>query len=319
MKSKSVITYSTVHRTWSTSLSRLAVGVSLTLAAVIMFSVVGSFYLAGYLIDQRTLMITRHNEVTWNYKDAIRVNSHLKANIYELSRENDAKDYMLESSEVVSYMLKQKKTNNIFTKELVSYAPILPAVGDKMEAIFDDVSHRLLVLYALPSGKPLEEDTYVSSGFGPRVHPLSNSFQFHEGIDIPVSIGDPVLSSTDGTVTFAGRKVGYGITVKISHRFGFGTLYAHLDKALVKRGDIVKKGQIIAEAGNTGISTGAHLHHEITYLGKPVNPYHFHNWNLANFDTLFSKYKNIQWQQITEALQTEAQAKAKLSSLKALN
>ncbi|MCH9665584.1 MAG: hypothetical protein K0U41_07005 [Gammaproteobacteria bacterium] len=64
MKSKSVITYSTVHRTWSTSLSRAAVGVSLALAAVVLFSVVGSFYLAGYLIDQRTLMITRHNEVT---------------------------------------------------------------------------------------------------------------------------------------------------------------------------------------------------------------------------------------------------------------
>lgn len=319
MRSKSVITYSTVHKTWSTSLSKLAVGVSLIFVTVMLLSMVGSFYLAGYLMDQRSMMLANHNEVTWSYKDALRVNSHLKSNIYALSREIDVKDSLLESSDVVAYMLKQDKANGVFTKQLVSYEPLLPSVKDKMEEIFEDVSQRLQLLYNLPSGKPLIIDSYLSSGFGPRRHPISDRFQVHEGIDMPLRIGDKVLTTADGTIAFVGRKAGYGFTVRVDHRFGLRTTYAHLDKILVNRGDIVKKGQIIAEGGNSGISTGPHLHYEISYLGRPINPYYFYNWNLANFDSIFSKHKNIKWQQITEALQTEAREKEGLSSLRALN
>lgn len=319
MHSKSVITYSTVRKTWSASLSKVAVGLSLVLLSVMLLSMLGSFFLSGYLIDQRSMMLVNHKEVTWSYQDALRVNSHLKSNIYELSQEIDIKDSLLENSEVVSYILKQDKANDIFTKQLVNYEPLMPSVKDKMEEIFDDVSQRLLVLYHLPSGKPLVDATYFSSAFGPRRHPITNRFQTHHGVDIPLRIGDKVITTSDGTISFVGRKVGYGVTVIVDHRFGFSTTYAHLNRILVDKGDIVKKGQVIAEGGNSGISTGPHLHYEINYVGRSINPYHFYNWNLANFNSIFSKHNNIKWQQITEALQTEERGKEGLSSLRALN
>lgn len=319
MRSKSVITYSTVRKTWSASLSKVAVVASVCVGTLMLISMAGSFYLAGYLMDQRILMLANYNKVSWSYQDALRVNSHLNSNIYELSREIDIKDNLLERSEVVSYMLKQNKANDIFATELVSHEPILPSVQDKMEEIFDDVSKRLSLLYHTPSGNPLGDDSYISSGFGTRVHPITNRFQVHEGIDIPVRIGDPVMTTADGTVAFVGRKAGYGFTVIVNHRFGFSTTYAHLDKILVNRGDIVMKGDVIAEGGNTGISTGPHLHYEITYIGRAINPYYFYTWNLASFNNIFSKHKNIKWQQITQALQTEDREREKLSSLKALN
>lgn len=115
----------------------------------------------------------------------------------------------------------------------------------------------------------------ISSHFGMRSHPISGRMQMHEGMDLAVPIGTPVKAASDGEVVFAGEKRGYGKVVVLSHRDGLQTVYGHLDSINVGVGDKVKGDQPIAHSGNTGVSTGPHLHFEILKGGRPVNPVDF--------------------------------------------
>lgn len=114
----------------------------------------------------------------------------------------------------------------------------------------------------------------ISSPFGPRIHPIFGVPSFHTGIDIAVPEGTAVRAAAAGTVTFAGwdRETGFGVLVIIDHGNGYETYYAHLAKLLVSPGQRVSPGEIIALSGNTGLSTGPHLHFEVQYLGSPVDP-----------------------------------------------
>lgn len=112
----------------------------------------------------------------------------------------------------------------------------------------------------------------VSSSFGTRIDPITKTSRFHSGIDIPLPIGTPVKASADGQVIKADRSGGYGILIIIKHENEYSTYYAKLSQALVKEGDSVKQGDIIAYSGNTGRSTGPHLHFEIRGQDRPVDP-----------------------------------------------
>lgn len=112
----------------------------------------------------------------------------------------------------------------------------------------------------------------ISDGFGMRFHPILHIMLMHEGIDIEAPVGTPVHVSGDGVVTYAGRRGGYGNVVEVDNGFGYETLYAHLSKFLVKPGEKVKRGQVIALSGDTGLSTGPHLHYGVMKDGVFVNP-----------------------------------------------
>ena len=114
--------------------------------------------------------------------------------------------------------------------------------------------------------------TYITSYFGYRWHPIRGRYLFHSGIDIGNYYGEPIYAAADGVVIYAGWLDGYGKAVIIDHGSGVSTLYAHCSKLLVKKGDVVTAGQIIARVGSTGISTGPHLHFEVRIGGRPVNP-----------------------------------------------
>lgn len=118
-------------------------------------------------------------------------------------------------------------------------------------------------------------------GFGMRLHPILNVMKMHEGIDLLANLGSPVFAPGNGKVTFVGRRGGYGLTVEIDHGFGYKTVYAHLSKTLVKEGQNVKRGDRIALTGNSGLSTGPHLHYEVHYNGVPQDPinYFFEDFN----------------------------------------
>lgn len=130
----------------------------------------------------------------------------------------------------------------------------------------------------IPSLNPVnpKKSKRISSEFGRRFHPVDNEYKQHLGIDISSKPGTPVHAAADGTVKKAFRSDdGYGNQVYISHRFGFETRYAHLYTFIVKKGDKVRKGDIIAFIGSTGKSTGFHLHYEIIKNGKQLDPYPF--------------------------------------------
>ena len=112
----------------------------------------------------------------------------------------------------------------------------------------------------------------ITSGFGIRNDPKYNFKEFHSGVDIDTKEGEPIIASAQGKVVFAGRKSGYGKIVIIEHGKRIHTVYAHLSSIVCGKGNYVKRGETIGNAGSSGKSTGAHLHFEIRKAGKAVNP-----------------------------------------------
>ncbi|MCE5311897.1 MAG: peptidoglycan DD-metalloendopeptidase family protein [Nitrospiraceae bacterium] len=119
---------------------------------------------------------------------------------------------------------------------------------------------------------PLDKKSRISSSFGYRTDPFTGKTKIHNGIDIPMPEGTPVMPASDGRVVFSGEKGGYGKTVVIYHENGFMSIYAHNSQNLVKEGDVVDKNTKIALSGSTGRSTGPHLHFEVRQDGTPLNP-----------------------------------------------
>lgn len=112
----------------------------------------------------------------------------------------------------------------------------------------------------------------LTSRFGYRRDPVNGRGALHTGVDLAGKRGAPIRATAAGRVTFAGRQQGYGNVVEISHGFGYETLYAHLSRIRVKKGEIVERGDRIGDMGDTGRSTGTHVHYEIRTDGEPVNP-----------------------------------------------
>ncbi len=135
----------------------------------------------------------------------------------------------------------------------------------------------------IPLSRPIH-NYRRTSGFGPRVDPFKKRAAFHSGTDFGTPTGTPVHATLNGTVTYAGNRGPYGLVVEIDHGQGFKTRYAHLNKTLVRRGQVVGFQEQIGQAGNTGRSTGPHLHYEIWHQGRVHNPSHF----LANGEQIFN-------------------------------
>lgn len=122
-----------------------------------------------------------------------------------------------------------------------------------------------------PSGMPVAKG-WISSGFGYRADPFNGRRAMHRGVDFAAASGDRVLSVGPGLVTEAGPRDGFGILVEINHGNGYVTRYGHNKKVLVKPGQEVARGQVLGLVGSTGRSTGPHVHFEVLYNGKQVNP-----------------------------------------------
>lgn len=116
---------------------------------------------------------------------------------------------------------------------------------------------------------------WVSSGFGKRASPFTGLSERHTGIDIANRMGTAVLASADGLVVYSAGNGSLGKTVRLKHGYGLKTSYGHMSKILVKKGERVKRGQKLGEMGNTGRSTGPHLHYDVTLNGVHVNPFNY--------------------------------------------
>ncbi|WP_104743772.1 M23 family metallopeptidase [Helicobacter cinaedi] len=160
-------------------------------------------------------------------------------------------------------------------------------------------TQKAFVMKFVPNGYPMEHYNRISADYGYRVHPLFFTRHLHTGVDFATPIGTPVYATADGVVNAASFSTGgYGYLVKIDHSLGFMTYYAHLNKIVVQKGMFVKRGQLIAYSGNTGQSTGPHLHYEIRFLGNVINPKNFMDWKMSNFDLIFEKERSVAWQSL---------------------
>lgn len=153
-------------------------------------------------------------------------------------------------------------------------------VAERDELIYKADKYLKAINY-LPFGRPVSGK--ITSRFGKRKDPVNGKSAFHTGIDFRAKKGDKIYATADGVVKKAFRNGGYGNYVLIDHGNGYATSFSHMQTYLVKKGDRVKRGDLIGLVGNTGRSTGTHLHYEVTLDKKPLNPYNF--MKVANLTT----------------------------------
>ncbi len=142
------------------------------------------------------------------------------------------------------------------------------------EQIYSKLNQDVTRLRRTPSIAPVNKG-YLTSSFGVRPDPFTRKRRMHHGQDFGVLSGTPVYATADGVVKSSRGNSGYGETIVLSHGYGIRTIYAHLSRYTVKPGDTVKRGELIAYSGNTGRSTGPHLHYEVRVNNVPVNPRHY--------------------------------------------
>ncbi len=199
-----------------------------------------------------------------------------KLKIINFSKKLDSEIYQLVN------VFKSLKLNpdNINLEKIENYLKKID-LNVNNEELIEDTSLRFQFLEDLKNAiiflplKPPMQYYYVSSPYGFRIHPKSKLKQMHHGIDMAGTWQEEVRAPADGYVSFSGRNGSFGKSVKIVHKHGVTTLYGHLHKLKVKKGDFVTEGDIIGKMGSTGRAVGAHLHYEIKVNKKSVNPYNF--------------------------------------------
>jgi len=179
-------------------------------------------------------------------------------------------------------------------------------------------SIRVIMLTQIPSGSPVK-NARISSGYGKRKHPVTGVIKFHRGQDFAVNTRTPVYAPADGVVeVIRPSSKGSGNYLRLVHAYGFTSSYSHLNTFAVKRGDFIKKGDLIAYSGNSGLSSGPHLHYEVRFVGRSLNPKPFLDWNVDNFDTIFKSVRGIRWESLIDKIELRVSHQLQLSSQKAV-
>lgn len=145
--------------------------------------------------------------------------------------------------------------------------------NDTISNLLGTMEEQKNMLAHTPAIRPAQG--WISSQFGYRKSPFTDKREFHKGIDIANRKGTPIVAAADGVISHIGKKGSLGNIVVIDHGYGLVTRYAHIDKSSKKVGDVVKRGETIALMGNSGRSTGPHLHYEVRLNGVPVNPFKY--------------------------------------------
>lgn len=176
-------------------------------------------------------------------------------------------------------------------------------ITDRLDNLKLTNEQQVGILGQIPNGWPIENKG-ITGKFGWREHPLLKRKEFHPGIDLRAEMGTPVYAPASGVIEFAGYSDnGYGYNVILLHNFGFKTVFAHMmRKDVVKAGQFVNKGQLIGYSGNTGLSTGPHLHYEVRFINKTLEPLYFLNLQRKNMNDFFNQERRVPWQSLIKAV-----------------
>jgi len=199
-----------------------------------------------------------------------------------------------EISEATGYLSKIESIMGLSTEEALPFK-------ERVDIAMLDTEQKATLLQLIPSGSPIEFKG-VTSPFGYRHHPVLNKKALHMGVDLRASMGTPVYATADGIVEHASYDKYNGNLVTLQHIYGFKSYYAHLNKIVIKSGSFVKKGDLIAYSGNTGMSSGPHLHYEVRFLSKSLDPITFVKWDLTNYTEIFEKETGISWESLATAI-----------------
>lgn len=225
------------------------------LATIGLLVILGFFYTSGAVFRRQEQRLEDETTAMSNYGEQLQVN--LNSTGIDSVVLNRERELLLQSIEerLVAYLYRIPD---------YSYIPSLEAYLEYAPTILEQI----------PSAVPLEKGGYwVSSDYGIRKHPISQDMKEHFGIDLAAVSDTYVYASADGTVLSARHsKKGYGTHIIIEHRFGFKTLYGHLNKVLVRKGQQITQHDLIGTVGTSGTSTGFHLHYEIIKNGVKIDP-----------------------------------------------
>lgn len=213
----------------------------------------------------------------------------------------------IDTSHALSQSLEQKNSQiHILGKRVYDVESVLgladedlltdeSSLEERIDAAAIDSAVRATMFRLIPNDSPV---TYqrVSSSYGRRTNPISGKRHTHTGIDLTCKRGEQILAPADGVVeTVRPSNKGFGNFLTVRHSFGFMSSYAHLKNFKTKSGQFVSKGDVLATCGNSGNSTGPHLHYEVRFLGRSLNPQYLMDWTPENFNYVFEKEKKLKW------------------------
>lgn len=189
---------------------------------------------------------------------------------------NDSKYADLSSGDYGEYIIEGWKSLDRLTREIYYASRALDDTQDLAE-------NKEEFSTVIPAIWPIDRTKLknVSSLYGMRKHPKYGYWKMHEGVDLSAPKGTPVYATGNAVVMRSGWRPGYGQLIELNHGFGYKTRYGHLSKMYVSPGDSVTRGQVIGEVGNTGVSSGAHLHYEVRFRDKTINPIHYFNKDMS--------------------------------------
>jgi murein DD-endopeptidase MepM/ murein hydrolase activator NlpD len=259
----------------------------------VLLVIIGGSYLIRFLMSEVQDLEDKRDKISQEQMVLKEKNLNLQAQISKKAEQfNEIKEKITDIEELVGL----KPSENM-------------PVNDRLKDLTFTSAQQKIFFSNIPSGK-IVPYAGISGKFGWRIHPILKTKEFHRGLDLRAPIGTPIKAPADGVVEFAGyhKRSGFGNLVIIEHNYGFRTTYAHLSKKFpVKAGEFVKKGDIIGYTGNSGLSTGPHLHYEVRFITRPLNPMNFYKWNSSNFKEIFEKEKRVSWQSLIKLMNTRFQ------------
>lgn len=315
MKNRLIITISDVHGSKQYSIheiiKKVIAGVILLLISIAFATYLYINFLNNRVSKLNTQKLEFQNEIvkleetsaTYKHKNDILEKQNMQLT-HLIQENNDKLVSVNEKLEEVEEMIGYGPDLNASFQDRVENAreKVVQAIKEEVEQEHISSIQKALILNSIPNGKPVRY-TRVSSKYGYRTHPVTKKQSFHPALDLKANKGTPVYAPASGVVILAKRKGAYGNLLLLDHSFGFKTAYGHLSKFAVKSGDFVSKGDLIAYVGSTGRSTGPHLHYEIRYLDKWLNPKTFIQWNLENINTISDKITQVDWKSIHKQTQ----------------
>jgi hypothetical protein len=261
------------------------------------------WYLERFDLPHETLLVQQNNrlKVEWELLKE-KISNHYNELAFLQERDDHTYRVILDTEAIPTSMrqagfggrenLPPLSTNNPEVKEMINqgYSQVeklkrqLDLQYESYKEIRDLLEYNERKWASRPAIQPVnnKELTRLHTTYGLRFHPYHNAWMEHKGLDFTAPYGTPVYATGDGIVAEAYNSPSYGNVIFIDHNFDFETRYAHLARFIVSKGQKVKRGEIIGYVGNTGISTAPHLHYEILFSGKHINPINFFQRDLRN-------------------------------------
>ncbi|HAR62374.1 MAG: hypothetical protein DKM50_11520 [Candidatus Margulisiibacteriota bacterium] len=243
----------------------------------------------GIIINNSLIFTITPHEAHYNNSINTLAQAQRAARIFHNALITFSKEYSHNSKHQQEKLPGTIQINREHLKNTTAQLSHLNTVISKIAANTTQVEDKIKKCYhrfkQTPSIRPVAGN--VLSAYGYRLSSFSGKVIFHKGVDLSAFVGTPVKASADGYVSFTGWHAGHGITVIINHGYGLETLYGHLSKALVRKGQRVSKGQRIAKSGLTGLTTGPHLHYEVINKGTAINPMKYLNLDILSANKIW--------------------------------